>query len=104
MHAQLTHKTPGGKLVRLQIEYSHFDVEKVKIMGDFFLHPEESIGDLESALIHFSRDISVERLMQKMDAALAIRSAQLVGIDTRTLATLICTAIKPTESTNDFDY
>lgn len=101
---QVVHKTPGGKLVRLQIEHSHFDVEHIRISGDFFLHPEESLGDLEAALVHFSRDISVDRLKEKIDKALEMRSAELVGLDTRTLATIIHAAIKPKESTSDFDY
>ncbi len=104
MQLQLIHKTTGGKLIRLQIEYGKYAIERVRITGDFFLHPEESVGDLEAALVNVSRDMEVERLQQKLDAALAIRSAELIGVDTKTLAGLIHEAVVPKDSINDLDY
>ena len=101
---QITHKTPGGKLIRLQVEYGEYAVQRVRITGDFFLHPEESVGDLEAALVNFSRDMEVERLQEKMDRALAMRSAQLIGVDTHALANLIHEAVVPKDDGDDLDY
>lgn len=42
-------KVPGGKLVRVRVEYGR-TIEEVTITGDFFLHPEEGIGALEESL------------------------------------------------------
>lgn len=38
------------KLVRLSIEHNEGKLRKIRITGDFFLYPEESIEDLEKTL------------------------------------------------------
>lgn len=94
MQSQILHKTPGGKLVRLHIDYSDEIIERVRIYGDFFLHPEESIGDLEGALVGIPKNISPERIQEKLDEKLKLRAAQLIGVETRTLAEMIIEAVK----------
>lgn len=44
-------KVAGGKLVSIEIQAENNVVNTVKITGDFFLHPEESISDLENSLV-----------------------------------------------------
>jgi lipoate-protein ligase A len=104
MQTHVTHKTPGGKLVRLQIDCSDYAVTQVRITGDFFVHPEESLSDVEAALRNFSRDMPIEKLVQKINQALAIRSAEMVGIDALTLAKLIHEAANQEELGDDLDY
>ena len=52
-----THKVPNGKLLKVTVEYKEKRIEKVMIKGDFFIHPEESIDDLEIRL----RGVAYER-------------------------------------------
>ena len=44
------YKVEGGKLVRVQLETEDNKIKKVKITGDFFLHPEELIEELEKTV------------------------------------------------------
>lgn len=44
------YKVPNGKLIKIMCEYENEKIIKVQITGDFFIHPEESIDDLELAL------------------------------------------------------
>ncbi len=44
------YKVPGGKLLVADTEVKDGVLTKVKVMGDFFMHPEEAINDLEEAL------------------------------------------------------
>jgi len=44
------YKAPGGKLVRIRLKEEHGQIRSVKITGDFFLIPEESLGKLEKML------------------------------------------------------
>ena len=44
------HKVNGGKLIRIRLQEKKGAVFKIRITGDFFLHPEESIFELEKAL------------------------------------------------------
>ena len=41
------HKVPGGKLIKVTVSSKNNIIEEIKITGDFFLHPEESIEELE---------------------------------------------------------
>jgi len=44
------YKIPGGKLLAAEVEEKNGALLRVKIVGDFFMHPEESIVGLEEAL------------------------------------------------------
>ena len=44
------YKVPGGKLLVAETEVNEGVLTTVKVMGDFFMHPEEAINDLEDAL------------------------------------------------------
>jgi lipoate-protein ligase A len=51
------YKVPGGKLVAAEVEVIEGALSSVKITGDFFMHPEQVIMELEKALegTHLSR-------------------------------------------------
>jgi len=44
------YKVSGGKLIKVQLAEKDNRIQKIKITGDFFLHPEELIDELEEAL------------------------------------------------------
>jgi len=44
------YKAPGGKLVRVRLRDEQGVIRSIKITGDFFLIPEESLGKLEKML------------------------------------------------------
>jgi hypothetical protein len=44
-------KVTGGKLIRVQCTVDRGVVENVVITGDFFLHPEDGIQELEKELV-----------------------------------------------------
>ena len=44
------YKAPSGKLVRIRLKEDQDQIRSVKITGDFFLIPEESLGKLEKML------------------------------------------------------
>lgn len=43
-------KVPGGKLLRAASTVRHGRLEEIKITGDFFMHPEEALEELEERL------------------------------------------------------
>jgi len=44
------YKAEGGKLLRVRLKIADHAIQSIKITGDFFMHPEESIEDLEAML------------------------------------------------------
>jgi lipoate---protein ligase len=47
----LDYKVPGGKLIRIDAEIIEGRIKDIKISGDFFIHPEESIAEMEKGLL-----------------------------------------------------
>lgn len=45
------YKIPEGKLVKIELEEECGRIMKIKITGDFFMHPEEMIEKLEQSLV-----------------------------------------------------
>ena len=44
-------KVEAGKLVKVQLRSEGDKIKEVRITGDFFLHPEELIDELEKTLV-----------------------------------------------------
>ena len=51
-------KVLNGKLVTVLIDY-HDMIRKIRISGDFFIHPEESINEIEEFLVGL--DVRLEK-------------------------------------------
>ncbi len=43
-------KVKGGKLIKCMIEIEENAIKKIKFSGDFFMHPEEKIEELEKRM------------------------------------------------------
>ncbi len=50
MKGVYTKKVEGGKLLRVKVEHGYI-LENVQITGDFFAHPEDSVEQIENALL-----------------------------------------------------
>ena len=52
-----TEKVPGGKLVRIKVDFNPDEgiIESVKMHGDFFMHPEEFVEDIEQLLVNLDQ-------------------------------------------------
>lgn len=74
-----TRKIPGGKLIRIDVVFSD-TLESVKITGDFFLFPEETLDQIELALKGANIPLDRLALTAKIDGALLENQAELVGV------------------------
>lgn len=57
------YKAPGGKLVRVRLTESDGRIQSIKISGDFFLIPEDSLAKLEKMLEDVRLDENELRLL-----------------------------------------
>lgn len=83
-------KIPNGKLVSMEVWAENGRVGKVRISGDFFLHPEEKIDDVERALEGLPL-LSDERAVAARITA-ALDRARLVGASAEDLARIFLKA------------
>jgi lipoate-protein ligase A len=51
MNVKKAYKVPDGKLVKISMDLDNEIIKSVKITGDFFIHPEDSLEDLEKDLL-----------------------------------------------------
>jgi lipoate-protein ligase A len=71
------YKVPGGKLIRLKMETEENRIASIQILGDFFLHPEETIYEIERSLVGL--EVRYELLLASMRNTVRNHSAELVG-------------------------
>jgi len=79
-------KIPGGKLLCVDVEFSEGRIQKIKITGDFFLHPEETIDKIEASLVGVKPEGRLDVIIL---AALAANKAQLIGVSAEDIERLI---------------
>ncbi|HEY8294262.1 MAG TPA: biotin/lipoate A/B protein ligase family protein [Micrococcaceae bacterium] len=83
------YKVPGGKLVVADFDVAAERLSNVSISGDFFLEPDEALGDINAALTGLGSGSSAAELADAIDAALPPGvvlfgfSAQAVAITVR---------------------
>jgi len=74
---EANYKIPGGKLVKVKLNTTSGKITQVRILGDFFLHPEETIQTIEDSLIGCQED---ENSIKKIIAhVLKDSDATLIG-------------------------
>ena len=81
----IDHKVSGGKLLRLQIDCDQGLVKDIRINGDFFVHPESAIWEIEEALT----GCRIGRIGEKLADLLKERDIVLIGFSPQDLEELI---------------
>lgn len=71
------YKVPGGKLIKVKLKVSSEKIEQVRILGDFFLHPEETILAIEDSLLGSIED--EKALTETIERSLSESEATLIG-------------------------
>jgi lipoate-protein ligase A len=87
-----TRKIPGGKLIRVDAQYAE-RLERVKITGDFFLHPEETLDRIEARLAGAALPLDRAGLALSIAACLQENQAELIGITPDDIVTTLAEAL-----------
>jgi len=101
MHGE--YKVPGGKLVVVDLDVVDGRLAAVRIAGDFFLEPDEALGDIESALNGMPAEASAD------DYASAIRrslrpDSVLLGLSPEAVATTVRRALAKATTFADYRW
>ena len=93
MH-EASYKVPGGKLVKAKVRVEAGRIAEIVILGDFFLHPEETLQKIEDALRGtLAKEASIERVILK---ALTESDAIIIGATAQDMAKTIMLAFAST--------
>ena len=86
-------KVPGGKLVSVKVEYDE-KINSVQVLGDFFLHPEDTIYKIEKAIVGTSVNADSAEIAGKISKVLAFAGAELIGVTPEAIAETVKMAVK----------
>jgi lipoate---protein ligase len=88
-----TKKIPGGKLIRVDAQYSE-TIERVKITGDFFLDPEETLDRIEEQLTGIPLPLDQPALSREIANLLRDVHAELIGAAPEDIIATLAEAIR----------
>lgn len=82
-----------GKLLRIDIVYNT-TITDLKITGDFFMHPEETLEQIVSALIGTEVPIQKEEIRRKINYVFHNNETEIIGL---TIDDIVNTLIEATQ-------
>jgi len=94
-------KIKGGKMLKVSVEVEEESgagggcerrITKVRFYGDFFLHPEDTIEEIEKALI--GECVDKDRMVKKIEAVLREANAEAIGVSPMDFADIIVVALR----------
>lgn len=84
------YKVPDGKLLKVRVNVEDGKIEKLVLMGDFFMHPEDALFQLELRLVGLPLD--QEMLTNEIEQFLSDEKVTLIGASAGDFATVIIMA------------
>jgi hypothetical protein len=81
MNSKSVYKVPDGKLLKINLEYDENtnNIETIRITGDFFAYPEETIDIMEEEL----KSIKIEKtvLFEKIRSIIDDHKIEFIGLN-----------------------
>ncbi len=95
MIAHCSRKVKEGKIVKVEVEMESDDlIKKLRITGDFFLHPEEVLDDIEKSMTGLKKDVSFDTIILKIQNIVKNHNTQMIGISPESIAEVLREALK----------
>jgi lipoate-protein ligase A len=85
-------KIPGGKMLRVDVAYDT-QIETVKITGDFFLHPEETLELIQQTLTGYHLPIPKNELIKDIENLMLEQKAEFIGASVVDLINILAEAL-----------
>jgi Bacterial lipoate protein ligase C-terminus len=79
------YKTVGGKLVTVNFDVQDGHLRNVQVSGDFFLYPEEALGDIRQALEGLPVSIGERAIAERVGTAVGA-DVEMVGFSPEAVA------------------
>ena len=89
MQKIVKYKVKNGKLLEIRVIYDE-KIQDLKILGDFFIYPDEGLEIIEKELIGVKLDLN--SIEEKINHTVKKNNIEMIGIDPRSIAISICEA------------
>ncbi len=97
-----TTKVSGGKLLRVKADVEGLESNRVlsavSLTGDFFMHPEDGVVALESALVGASSDAAIGEYVSRLNDVIVPGKFELIGFSASNIAQTLWNALHPEAS------
>lgn len=91
MHGE--HKTPGGKLVVIDLDRVDDRLRNVEVSGDFFLYPDDVLTEITGALEGLDATLDEEAIAEHVRRAIP-PGAEVLGTSPQGIAIAVRRALK----------
>ncbi len=99
MEYTATTKVSGGKLLRVKVETEGSEpkmvITSVSLTGDFFMHPEDGVTELEKCLVGRSAGTEVREYVSKLNDVIHSNEYELIGFSASDIAQTLHDALHP---------
>ncbi|MFH1977994.1 MAG: hypothetical protein ABIJ92_01565 [Candidatus Aenigmatarchaeota archaeon] len=92
MKGTATEKIEGGKLITVKIDYDN-TINTIQILGDFFIHPEESIEMIEKSFLNKSIEEPRETTKDRVNRIVEENDIQLIGVTPEAIVDIVRRAV-----------
>ena len=89
---QAKQKVKEGKVLKVELDCDEL-IRNVRITGDFFLHPEDILEEIEKSIVGLERNADIETIISNIQRALSSRDVQMIGISPESIAGLVKEAL-----------
>ena len=89
MQKTVKYKVKNGKLLEIRVIYDE-KIQDLKILGDFFIYPDEGLEIIEKELVGVRLDLN--SIEEKIKQIVKKNKIEMIGIDPRSIAISICEA------------
>jgi len=89
---QAKQKVKEGKVVKVDVDCDEV-IRNVRITGDFFIHPEDILEDIEKSIIGLGRNADLETITSNIQRTTSGKEVQMIGISPESIARLIREAL-----------
>jgi len=94
MEYMATKKVSGGKLLRVKCDVIDGVLSGVSLTGDFFMHPEEGVSELENTLNGMSNEAPVGEYVSKLNDLVHEKGFELVGFSVSDIVGTLVEAVR----------
>ncbi len=81
----LEYKVPDGKLLQAKVKIEEETIKDIEITGDFFIHPEESIKDIEESL----KGKKTDEVEKRIEDFIESKDIEIVGFKPKDVEEMI---------------
>ncbi len=93
MKGKAMEKVPEGKLLRVEVNFDD-KITWIRITGDFFAHPEESIEKIEDMIVGLPTDFDQTKFSTCLDDFIKRKEYELIGIDASAIIRVLKKALE----------